>query len=226
MTERDPDAGMVEVVKSRKKGRRLQIETQHGELYLFPAVTVLEYGIYVWYQFSRTRWQEILQKSALEECFASLTGLLSRRAHTVIEARRKLYKREFETPIVNATIERAAAIGLLDDAVFARLFAEERSRDGRYGRRRIEADLQRRGVDRKLIADAFEAVAKDSGHGDEMEYENALSVGRRKWTSLARVDDMDKRKKRLLSFLAGRGFASNICFRVIDALRHEDRDAG
>lgn len=214
---------MVCVAKSRKKGRRFEIETEHGEVYRLPAVTVLTYGIYVDAEFTQARWDEIIRSSQLEECFARLVTMLNRRAHTVLEVRRKLYKKEFPDEIVTATVARATEAGLLDDAAFARAFVEERSQLGRYGRSRIEADLGRRGVDRQLVQAAFEALAERTGHGEDMELQNALEAARRKWDSLQRVDDPQKRKQRLLSFLAGRGFGAGVCYRVLDLLQAEER---
>jgi regulatory protein len=53
--------------------------------------------------------------------------------------------------VVDATLDRLAAMGYLDDAAFARWWAEQRDRHAPRGRRMLEAELRQRGVPRDVI---------------------------------------------------------------------------
>lgn len=86
--------------------------------------------------------------SALEErqCFVALTEMLSRRDHSVHEAHDKLLCAGFKPASVDRAVERAEDLRFLNDARFTESFIEERIRRG-WGRRKVELELARRGVD-------------------------------------------------------------------------------
>lgn len=79
-------------------------------------------------------------------CLTMITEMLSRRDHAEGEVRDKLTSYGFRPQEIDRGIERARSMRFLDDARFASYFIEERKRRG-WGRRRIEAELKRRGVD-------------------------------------------------------------------------------
>lgn len=56
-----------------------------------------------------------------------------------------------EDPVVEATLERLAEIGYVDDAAFARWWGEQRDRHAPRGSRMIEAELRQHGIGRDVI---------------------------------------------------------------------------
>ena len=83
-------------------------------------------------------------------CFTMLTELLSRRDHGTQEAREKLALYGFRLQEIDAALARATEMRFLDDARFASYFIEERKRRG-WGRRKIEMELKRKGIDPEEI---------------------------------------------------------------------------
>lgn len=84
----------------------------------------------------------------LEEraCFTALTELQSRREHSCEEARGKLLALGYREASVDKAIDRARELRFLDDQRFMTTFIEERLRRG-WGKRKVELELRRRGVD-------------------------------------------------------------------------------
>jgi regulatory protein len=76
---------------------------------------------------------------------------LGARPRTRWELERRLRRAGAEDPVVEATLERLAEIGYLDDAAFARWWGEQRDRHAPRGRRMIEAELRQQGIDRDVI---------------------------------------------------------------------------
>ncbi len=76
---------------------------------------------------------------------------LGTRPRTRWEVERRLRRAEFDPPVIEATLERLTALGYLDDAAFARWWADQRDRHSPRGRRMIEAELRQRGVPREVI---------------------------------------------------------------------------
>lgn len=153
-------------------------------------------------------------ESARRRALVIVWRALSRRDRTVAELRAALERRGIELEAAEAALSEVAAAGYLDDAVFARRFAEDRRRLDGWGQRRIESELRRRGVPGAIV-DATLAP-----HGPEAELEGAQALLAERMAALE--DDRDRR--RALGLLARRGYASEIAYEAIR--RHEAAAAG
>src|SRR3954469_17603853 len=90
---------------------------------------------------------------------------LSVRERTEHELRVFLDRREFEPDVIDDVIVALRGEGLLDDAGYARRFAEDRRLLDRWGNERIARDLVRRGVERELIDQALAGNGGGEGRG-------------------------------------------------------------
>jgi regulatory protein len=100
---------------------------------------------------------------------------LNRRDHTVAELARTLVRKRLEPALIDAVVGELCEQGYLDDARYARRFAEERRRLDGWGAERIERRLREAGVDPELIA----AAVGEQGHEEELEA--ALALLRRRF---------------------------------------------
>jgi regulatory protein len=90
--------------------------------------------------------------------------LLARRALTVSECRNRLAARHHSAEQIDAAIEHLLETGGLDDGKLARAYARTAVDVKGRGRLRVVRDLQARGVDAKVAA---EAIAEVFGEKDE-----------------------------------------------------------
>lgn len=99
---------------------------------------------------------------------------LNRRERTVAEMRSRL-EREDEIPAAEteAAIAELLDYGYLDDARYARVFAEDRRNLDQWGVERITRTLRERGVDRELITAALDALTDDA---QQTELERATAL--------------------------------------------------
>src|ERR671914_671164 len=86
------------------------------------------------------------------------------RARTVAELRTFLERKRVEPEAIADAVEELTAAGLLDDARFARRFAEDKRELERWGTERIARDLHRRGI----APDLIERVVSDRTHEAEL----------------------------------------------------------
>ena len=109
------------------------------------------------------------------------------------------------------TLERLTALGYVDDAAFARWWAEQRDRHAPRGRRMIEAELRQHGVPREVIEPFRDEHARperaaEDAHLPSTEEDRARrSAG----SSPARPPDADRARRRFSAigmFLVRRGF--------------------
>jgi regulatory protein len=160
-----------------------------------------------------------LTREVFEACRERALNLLDRRAHSAGEVRVKLLARGFEEALVMLVVDDLQRSGLVNDLEFATAFCQERMHGSRpAGPARLKADLLRRQVSADHAEQALRAVLEEAGV--DSEFETALAAGRTKWTALRRRPGQDLRqdRERLLRFLAGRGFAFDVGWRVLEVL--------
>jgi regulatory protein len=137
---------------------------------------------------------------------------LNRRDRTVLEVRRHLERAGVDEATVEQTILTLTDQGYLDDARFARLFAEDKRELEHWGSERVERGLLARGIDRELVRDV---ITQSSG---ENELERALSLLRRRFPAAPR----DRRDRdRALGVLLRKGYDSELALEAIAAHARE-----
>jgi regulatory protein len=138
---------------------------------------------------------------------------LGHRDRTVAEVRARLEAKGVERSVVDQALEELLRQGYLDDARYARRFAEDRRTIDAWGAERIERRLLSVGVDPALIASALQ----ERGAGEELEA--AVAVLRRRFPQ-APSDDRDR--DRALGLLVRKGYDLELAY---DAVRAFERDA-
>ena len=151
---------------------------------------------------------DVAPEGALAEAVAGLAtydravNMLVAQPRSARDLRRRLLAKKEPEARVNAAIERLRAVGLLDDAAYARQFARSRVLGAGHSRRRVQQELYKRGVDRESIDGAVEEVFVEEAVDETALVEQAA---RKKLRSLERLDPV-VRRRRLYGFLARRGY--------------------
>ena len=158
--------------------------------------------------------QERLAAAAdAEAAFRTLLRALERRSFARADLGRRLIRKGHPGPAVEAALERASALGLLDDASFARDYVQTRAARGR-GPARLTRDLMAMGVERGHIDRALAAEWPEGS--DRTVVPSALAAKR-----AAQLGDLPRpvKRRRVLAYLARRGFAgrdiSDLVSRVV-----------
>src|SRR4051794_34642090 len=151
-------------------------------------------------------------QAALEVAYRQL----GRRDRTVAELRWYLRRRELDEAATEAAIGVLCEQGYLDDARFARRFAEDRRTLDGWGSERIARRLEDAGVAPELIA---AALADQRG---EDELEAALSLLRRRLTG---PPADDRGRERALGLLVRRGYELGLAYDAVRAFERDQRDA-
>ena len=152
---------------------------------------------------------------------------LGSRPRTRWELERRLRRSAAEEAVVDATLERLSAIGYLDDAEFARWWADQRDRHAPRGRRMLEAELRQRGVPREVIQAQREAGVGERAPEDEGLPENEEERARIALERHLRGRPMpaDQRAiQRLGMYLVNRGFDSETARATIRTFAAAERD--
>ncbi len=148
-----------------------------------------------------------------EPCGRKVLELLSRRSHFERELERKLQKRGYEDTEIAETFERLRAEGLLDDRRTAGEFVRSRLARAPEGRRRLRAELGRRGVTNEIITETLEQETDDD---DRDLARQAAERWQRTRSRPGRSRDLEKAA--LARHLAGRGFSQRAVYSVLEEM--------
>lgn len=139
---------------------------------------------------------------------------LAQRERTVAELRACLERKRVEPDAIEHAVEELAAAGFLDDARYARRFAEDKRTLERWGPERIERDLSRRGV----AADLIDAAVATQDRADALDA--ALSILAER---MPEPPPDDRGRDRAWRLLVRKGYEPELAYDAVRA--HAARDA-
>lgn len=140
---------------------------------------------------------------------------LGRRDRTVLEMRRFLEGKRVEPSAIDEALAQLAQQGYLDDARFARQFAEDKRLLEAWGADRIERRLLALGVPAGLVRDAVEVRDRDA------ELEAACALLRRRFPALG---DDQRQRHRAYGVLVRKGYEQELAWDAIRAHAGGDGD--
>ncbi|MGW0020337.1 recombination regulator RecX [Rhodococcus sp. NPDC003382] len=145
--------------------------------------------------------------------------LLTDRARSRAELATKLAEKGFTAEITERTLDRLAAVGLVDDADFAQQWVRSRHLYAGKGKRAIALELRRKGIGQQDAAEALDQIDSDD------ERERAVELVRKKLRTQPPLPtegdrreiaaERDKLVRRLVGMLARRGYSQGMAFDVV-----------
>jgi regulatory protein len=145
-------------------------------------------------------------------CRRKALGYLALRSRSEKEMSDYLRKRGFSTESIERTTGFLREKSYLDDAAFARDYIERTLGKKTVGRRRIESDLYRKGIDRHLVARELKEA------GDVLagaEFEKGLVLAGKK---LASLEGKSNSPQSLYMYLVRRGFSGAVIKKILKEL--------
>ena len=139
---------------------------------------------------------------------------LGKRDRTAAEVRRHLAANDVDQPSIDGAVATLVRQGYLDDARYARTFAEDRRRLDDWGPERIERRLLALGIDAHVVA----AALADRDAASELDA--AVALLRRRLTA---VPESDRERERALGMLVRKGYDVELAY---DAVRAYERATG
>lgn len=138
--------------------------------------------------------------------------LLARKSWSARELTSRLKRRGAPDEIARAVVAELASRGYVDDASFARFWAESRARGRRVGSRRLRLELLQKGIPRDVAAAAVAAAFDEAP-----EALRCLEAGRRRLPALLRAG-LPRAAPRLRDYLVRRGYPVAEVMRTVAAL--------
>jgi regulatory protein len=124
-----------------------------------------------------------------------------------VELRSRLARKGYDPETIVRVLDQLGEAGLQSDERFAELFADEAKRARGLSSFALQGELRRRGVGRDLAAEA-------ATEAPEEEEERARALAQRRAARLSGLP-REVRNRRLLSYLARRGYSHELCARLV-----------
>jgi len=189
------------------------VEVDRGRFASLPAESLIGLGLVVGGEIGPRVLARLQELADLEGAHRAALRALARRAHARHDLRRRLLQKQHPPAAVDGALARLAAQGLLDDAAFARDYAAVKAARGR-GPARLIKDLLAQGVDRSVAEASVRAALADEG----VDADAAVrAVAEKRARQLAGLP-APVRKRRLVAFLARRGFQGALVRAIVEAL--------
>ena len=139
--------------------------------------------------------------------------LLTARAYSVRNLRRKLVLKQYPPDEVSSVIERLLDRGLLDDRQFAQQFVRTRLAGKGSSRVRLKQQLFQRGISGEIAEAAIDQVMKDEPVDTQS---IVICAARKKLGSMGSLEPVVQRR-RLYAYLARAGYKSDEISRAMSA---------
>lgn len=140
------------------------------------------------------------------------------RPQTEAEVRAKLREGDYPDDVIDDAIERAAALGAVDDVAFAKAWVNDRAVGRGYSAARIRQELQRRAVPDPVIEAALDVLRARDDHAV------ATELARTRAQRLPATLTPEVVARRLGGFLGRRGYPEELARRVAVEVSGLDRE--
>src|SRR5215210_2039784 len=168
----------------------------------------------------RARWRrnrppEPVRRTESERAIDMAFKAVARRDLTVAELRTRLERKHIPPEAIDEAVAELKDTGFLDDARYARQFAEDKREIDQWGTDRIAMDLRRRGIAPQLIDAALVTHDRDS------EMRTALLLLRQRFPAAPRDD---RERDRAWQMLVRRGYSPDLSYDAIRTWERTERE--
>ena len=206
-------------IEKAHRGGKFKVGFEDGSELLLSKEVIIDFRLRRYDEISSERLEEIREAQSYQDAYVAAMRLLNYRLRTEKELRQRLQKKGLSVDAIGRAIDKLTSLGLVDDLRFAEAFVSSKIASKPIGKRELERKLREKGVPKETAMRALSAIDKD-----ETQLELALQAAETKMRSLDRYDSK-KRREKLVSFLARRGFDWDVIRKVVQKMLDGDYDA-
>ncbi len=198
----------------QKKGNDVIVAFDDGTFQNLDYRIVVDYGLWKGQEIDEKKIELLSYESSFLKARDSAFRFLGLRLHSTSELKLKLQKKKHPQEIIEKVLTYLAEKNYLNDEEFAKQFVSERIKRKKVGVGKLTAELMKKGIKRELIKENLLDI-------DQEKYlENAVEIAQKKLSQIRKkeVEEL-KISAKLYSFLAGKGYESDLIRKVIAKLQ-------
>lgn len=139
--------------------------------------------------------------------------LLSYRSKTSKEILKKMREKGYDQVTINNSVGFLEKLGYVNDRQYALNFVREKVNIQKLGRKRLEFELFKKGIDQDIVNDVISELVDTNE-----EYRRALEIGLKKLNSSYKNDDKQAQYRKLGGYLQRKGYNYDVVKKVLDEL--------
>jgi regulatory protein len=201
--------GKITALRTGKgRSQRVNIYLDGQFAFSLDSEVVAREGLQTEQSLSSEQVKMLVESDQHQRCLSAATRYLSYRPYSEFELRERLRRRSFDTKTAEAVISQLKEQGLVDDAAFARYWAENRESFSPRSRWLTRVELRQKGIADDIIAGAVNGIDDEASA-----YKAAVSRAH----SLRQAGYEDFRR-RLGEYLKRRGFSYGVISHTVEQL--------
>lgn len=198
-----PREGVVTAIRpTRRNPNRLSVFLDGEFAFALAADTIAKAGLEIGDRVEGTRAEKLLAADETARATDAALAFLAYRPRSEREVRDRLRRAGFGPESIDQVIVRLSEWRYLDDADFARRWVESRTGEKPRGRRLLQQELWKKGVDRETAREAIDDADLDEAAAAE-------ALARSRLPAYAGEDPAVARR-RLGAYLARRGYGYDV----------------
>jgi regulatory protein len=162
--------------------------------------TIIDKALVIGQEITQKEIDELVEKDQGSKAFDKAIRFLGYRARTEKEVYNKLKEKEFDERVIKKTILRLKSIGYLSDQEFISFWVKDRITTKPSGKKLLEIELKRKGVDEKQIQNELNKIV--SGKTENAMAVKALNKALKQYKALTGHE----KNQKITAYLARRGF--------------------
>jgi regulatory protein len=188
----------ITAIKPQKNKKRVNVYLDNKFGFGLDLMVFLKENLKAEQELTEEKIAEIVRKSEFQTTYDKILMFASLRPRSEKEFRIWLTKHKVHESLTEDLFERLSRLEFLDDKKFAIWWVEQRKEFKNKSKKDIQMELRAKGISREIAESVFDEVKID----EKLAIRKLLSKKERLWKNLAGFD----RRKKIFSFLIGRGF--------------------
>ncbi len=210
---------ITDVRQQKKRSARRSIYINGEFAFGVGEETYVKFALFKGREVDEAFLEEVKQWDEIYHAKQSALNYVNARMRSRSEISQKLRDRGYGPEAVESALTFLHEYNMVDDAAFARAWVNDRLLKRATGRKKLEVELMRKGIDKETIAETLGRF-----FSEDFEIEQAMRAAEKKAGKI-RHDDPRKWDQSMSAFLANRGFGWDVIRRVLEKYR-EERDRG
>jgi regulatory protein len=186
-----------------RKGSDVEVIFYDDSKLVLDYKAVVDFGLRKNDELTEEKIEEIKNRSEINKIISHALRFLGRRLHSTYELKLKLIKKGYNKYLIDFSLAELKEKGLINDKEFSKIFLDEKSIKRKNGILKIKLELQKKGIERKIIDETIEDFNKN------INTDNAFKLARKKYElTVNKEKDSRKLKQKIYSYLASKGYGS------------------
>lgn len=204
---------ITKVIKQNNLNERYNIFVDDEYAFSASNEDILKYSIKSGLEITKEQLNSLIECCEVTKCYNYALFILGRKDYTEYEVSKKLSDKGYSTFSINKTIEKLKLYDIINDERYVKKYINDCIHIKKYGKKKIEYNLQKKGINTDLIKECF------FDNNSEYEYENALEILQKKIKYCKNEKNI---KNKLIRYLISKGFTYDIIKKAINSLKIED----